>query len=302
MTTYITQLEQFMRYLSVEKHASLHTVNNYRADIERFFMFAKEQGVDEVSFSQVSTILIRTYLAVLKEEKYARRTIARRIASLRSFFRFLCREEVIADNPFNYVHTPKLDKKLPVFMDIAEINALLELPDKTALGKRDAAILELLYATGIRVSELAGLSITDVDLASSFALIYGKGAKERVVPVGRKALSAVIEYLQSSRPRLRAAGTILPHDTLFVNKNGGPLTDRSVRRILKKYVDALAIKKNISPHTLRHTFATHLLNNGADLRTVQELLGHVNLSTTQLYTHVTKERIKSVYQGAHPRA
>ncbi|MBP2653130.1 MAG: xerC 2 [Firmicutes bacterium] len=302
MGTLITPLEDFIRYLRVEKNASQHTINSYRADIERFFEFAKEKGVTEADFAQISPILIRAYLAILKEEDYARRTIARRVAALRSFFRFMCREEIVGENPFSSVHTPKLDKRLPVFLDLEEVDALLALPDKSALGRRDAAILELLYATGIRVSELAGLTVQDVDLTTGYVLVYGKGAKERVVPVGRKAVGAIAGYLDSSRPRLRAMGVTPPHDILFVNKNGGPLTDRSVRRIVEKYVNALAITKNVSPHTIRHTFATHLLNNGADLRSVQELLGHVNLSTTQLYTHVTKERIKSVYKDAHPRA
>jgi integrase/recombinase XerC len=195
-----------------------------------------------------------------------------------------------------------LDKRLPVFLDLAEVEALLALPNKSVLGRRDAAILELLYATGIRVSELAGLTVQDIDLISGYVLVYGKGFKERVVPVGRKAIGAITDYLDTSRPRLRAPGLTPPHDILFVNKNGGPLTDRSVRRIVEKYVNVLAITKNVSPHTIRHTFATHLLNNGADLRSIQELLGHVNLSTTQLYTHVSKERIKSVYHEAHPRA
>lgn len=296
------QLEQFIQYLRVEKNASQHTISNYQADIERFFTFAREQSVGEVLFEDVTTILIRAYLARLKEEDYARRTIARRVAALRSFFRFLCREAVIAQNPFKTVHTPKLEKKLPVFLDAGEITGLLDLPDNTPLGRRDAAILELLYATGVRVSELAGLTVKDLDFSSGYLLVYGKGAKERIVPVGRKAITAARYYLDKIRPKLCSVSNKGAHDKFFVNKSGGPLTDRSVRRILDKYVDALAITKNVSPHTIRHTFATHLLNNGADLRSVQELLGHVNLSTTQLYTHVTKERIKSVYLQAHPRA
>ncbi|MDR3563816.1 MAG: tyrosine recombinase XerC [Negativicutes bacterium] len=297
----IPYLDQFILYLKIEKNASPHTINNYRADIEVFFDFAREQGVGEVLFSHVTLILIRAYLADLKEEDYARRTIARRVAALRSFFRFLCRESVIANNPFKGVHTPKLEKRLPIFLDPDEITGLLELPDNTALGRRDAAILELLYATGVRVSELAGLTIKDVDLTSGYALVYGKGYKERIIPVGRKALTAVKVYLSDSRPRLYSNAKT-PHEILFVNKAGGPLTDRSVRRLLDKYVDQLAINKKVSPHTIRHSFATHLLNNGADLRSVQELLGHVNLSTTQLYTHVTKERLKTIYLQAHPRA
>jgi len=294
-------LDHFLLYLKVQKNASPHTVSSYQTDFESFFDFVRRHQEGEVLVATITPILIRAYLAQLKEEDYARRTIARRVAALRSFFRFLCRESVINDNPFTAVRTPKLDKRLPVFLDPSEINGLLDLPGKDAAGRRDAAILELLYATGIRVSELTGLSERDVDLVSGYALVYGKGSKERVVPVGRKAIAAVKLYMDLARPKLYAKADS-PHDKIFVNQKGGPLTDRSVRRILDKYVNELALAKHVSPHTIRHTFATHLLNNGADLRSVQELLGHVNLSTTQLYTHVTKEKIKSVYQAAHPRA
>lgn len=297
----LSYLEQFIFYLRVEKNASPHTVVSYRADIGDFFEFARGHGYGEVVFANVTPILIRAYLASLKEGEYARRTIARRVAALRSFFRFLCREEVIPDNPFNTVRSPKLEKKLPVFLDTKEITGLLELPDNSGLGRRDTAILELLYATGVRVGELVALSVQDVDLDAGYALVYGKGAKERIVPVGRKATAALRLYLDASRPLLYARSG-KPHSQLFVNKNGGPLSDRSVRRIVDKYVGMLALQKNVSPHTIRHSFATHLLNNGADLRAVQELLGHVNLSTTQLYTHVTKERLREVYLQAHPRS
>ncbi len=301
METATFYLTDFFRYLRVQKNASPHTVKSYRADLDHFLVFAAAKlGMDEVPLAAVTPILIRAYLANLKDEDYARRSIARKMAALRSFFRHLCREAILQENPFSAVRTPKLEKKLPSFLDPAEMLALLELPDKSSLGRRDAAIIELLYATGMRVSELAGLAVRDVDPDSGYALVYGKGAKERVVPVGRKALAAVKLYLDLARPRLMAAGQ--PHNTLFVNSRGGPLTDRSVRRVVDKYVEALALAKHVSPHTIRHTFATHLLNNGADLRSVQELLGHVNLSTTQLYTHVTKERLKSVYSQAHPRA
>jgi integrase/recombinase XerC len=295
-------LQDFILYLQIEKNASQHTVNNYRSDIERFFEFAADQGAGETSLFDVTPILIRAYLASLKEEDFARRTIARRVAALRSFFRFLCRESIVEENPFNTIHTPKLEKKLPVFLDINEVTAILDLPTKDDLGRRDAAVLELLYATGVRVSELAGLSIEDVDFARGYVLVYGKGAKERVVPVGRQAIKTVESYVAHNRPRLCSKNPGKSHRKLFVNSKGGPLTDRSIRRILDKYVNMLAINKNVSPHTIRHSFATHLLNNGADLRSVQELLGHVNLSTTQLYTHVTKERLKEVYLHAHPRA
>jgi len=296
-------IQHFLVYLQVEKNASQHTITNYRADIELFIAFAHKQGVvGEVLFANVTPVLIRAYLADLNKQQYARRTIARRIAAVKSFFRFLCRENIIIENPFSGIRTPKLDKKLPVFLNPNEIDDLLVLPGNDTLGLRDAAILELLYATGVRVSELAGLTLANIDLANCYILVCGKGAKERIIPIGRKAKSALECYLSQARPKLYIKVKGHYHDKLFVNSKGGPLTDRSIRRILDKYVQWLAINKNVSPHTIRHTFATHLLNNGADLRSVQELLGHVNLSTTQLYTHVTKERLKTVYRDSHPRA
>lgn len=295
-------VQQFMRYLRVEKNASQHTVSNYQADIEKFIEFVELQGVGEVLFHRVTPMLIRAYLGHLKSKEYARRTIARKIASLRSFFRFLCRENVLEGSPFTAIHTLKLEKKLPVFLEETEVADLLALPSRHPLGRRDAAILELLYAAGLRVSELVDILVGDIDVDMRYVLVHGKGAKERIVPIGRNAAQAVRHYLQYVRPVLYAVYKGVPHATLFLNKNGGPLTDRSVRRLVDKYVTALALEKNVSPHTLRHTFATHLLNRGADLRSVQEMLGHVNLSTTQLYTHVTKDRLKAVYQQAHPRA
>lgn len=295
-------VRQFIQYLEIEKNASQHTVANYCADIKLFFSFAQLHGVGEAVFADITAPLIRSYLAALKEQGCARTTIARRIAVLRSFYRFLCREGIVSGNPFAAVHTPKLAKRLPVFLDIAEITELLALPPTDPLGRRDRAILELLYASGLRVSELVGLSVQDVIADSRYVLVYGKGAKERIVPVGSVALTAIDAYLQKARPVLYAKHTGPAHQMLFLNNKGGVLTDRSVRRIVDKYVEKLALDKHVSPHTLRHTFATHLLNRGADLRSVQEMLGHVNLSTTQLYTHVTKERLKTVYRHAHPRA
>jgi integrase/recombinase XerC len=294
-------IQQFVFYLKVERNASQHTIDSYRADIDHFLDFAQTQCASEVLFTHITPIFIRAYLAHLKERAYARKTIARRIAALRSFFRHMCRENVIAANPFESIHTPKLEKKLPVFLDTLEMEELLSLPGKAPLGRRDSAILELLYASGLRVSELCGLHLQDIDLNTRFILVYGKGAKERIVPMGQFAAKTIEHYLLQVRPVLYAKSQAT-HSHVFVNSRGGPLTDRSVRRILDAYVSQLAISKEVSPHTIRHTFATHLLNNGADLRSVQELLGHVNLSTTQLYTHVTKEKLKSVYKNAHPRA
>ena len=303
MTKHIPQMiDNFILYLQVEKNASPHTVSQYRSDIEMFVAFVREQGAGETLFDGVTTLLLRNYLAFLSQRGYERSTISRRISSLRSFFRFQCNQGVLTENPCKTLHTPKKKKLLPVFLDTVEITDLMNLPSGDVLGQRDAAVLELLYATGIRVSELAGLTVANIDFFHRCLLVYGKGRKERIVPMGRKAVEALESYLARSRPRLynRHSGT--PHYQVFLNHRGGPLTDRSVRRIVDKYVDMLAINKHVSPHTLRHTFATHLLDNGADLRSVQELLGHVSLSTTQIYTHVTKEKLKGIYKNTHPRA
>lgn len=300
MRTLDRYIEDFILYLKLEKNASEHTIASYTADIANFLSYATEQGFTG-GLDSVSHIQIRSYLAVMKEGGYARRTIARRIAALRSLFRFLCRENILESNPFNSVHTPKLEKRLPELLAETEIDELFCLPAENELGLRDLAILELLYATGVRVSELVGLNLKDIDFDSRFVLVYGKGAKERIVPVGRKAIEALKDYLSRTRPTL-CSGTNKVHQKVFVNSRGGPLTDRSVRRILEKYVTMLALSKRVSPHTIRHSFATHLLDHGADLRFVQELLGHVSLSTTQLYTHISREKLKSVYRQSHPRA
>ena len=276
--------EKFYTYLLVEKNGSRLTGENYRRDISDFEQFMAAKAGADFNWNEVQVIHIRSYLAWLNHENYARRTIARRISSLRSFYKFLLREEYVGQNPFTKVRTPKLDKRLPVFLEETEIDSLLDLPDATPLGLRDQAVLEMLYATGCRVSELAGLRLADVDLSGLFVLLHGKGNKDRIVPIG------MVKY------------HVDEHQYVFVNNRGGVLTDRSVRRILDKYVQKLALQKNVSPHTIRHTFATHLLEHGADLRAVQELLGHASLSTTQIYTHITNERINKVYQKNFPRA
>lgn len=294
-------LERFLNYLSVEKNSSPLTISNYRRDVYIFYDFLLQRYAGGIAWKNIGVLDIRAYLVMLNTEKYARRTIARRISSLRSFFKYMVRENIIEYNPFAKIKTPKLDKRLPVFLEELEVNELLELPPKTDLGLRDQAVLELLYATGCRVSELVGLTLDRIDTGNRYALLLGKGNKERIVPLGHtccKALEAYYEVRQKLMLKYNAGD----HSNVFVNNRGGPLTDRSVRRILDKYISQLAIHKNVSPHTIRHTFATHLLDHGADLRTVQELLGHANLSTTQIYTHVTTERIASVYEKNHPRA
>lgn len=296
----ISLTEKFYNYLSVEKNSSELTIANYRRDISHFISFIDQRYPGGCLWRQLGQLDIRAYLALLNEQKYARRTIARRISALRSFYKYLLRENIVEFSPLAKVRSPKLDKPLPVFLDELEISELLQLPDEKPLGRRDAAVLELLYATGCRVSELVGLTLERLDLANRFVLLLGKGNKERIVPLGTTCCKIVQLYYSYRRELMLRYGE--EHEYVFVNSRGGILTDRSVRRILDKYIKQLAIRKNVSPHTIRHTFATHLLEHGADLRSVQELLGHANLSTTQIYTHVTTERIAAVYRKNHPRA
>lgn len=293
----------FLRYLSVEKNTSPLTVKNYAADIACFAAFISERLGKGFTWDKPSVLDVRSYLAGMNAKKYARATIARRISSLRSFYKYLMRENVLDHNVFVKVRTPKLEKHLPVFLDENEINGLLMLPNqKEDLGMRDQVLLEILYATGCRVSELVSLEIRNTDLGNQYVLLRGKGNKERIVPIGHTCADVIETYLSGARARLMAKYAAKEHDKVLVNHRGAPLTDRSVRRILDKYITELALRKNVTPHTIRHTFATHLLNHGADLRAVQELLGHANLSTTQIYTHVTTERITTVYQENFPRA
>lgn len=293
--------EQFLNYLTVEKAASALTTENYRRDLESFAAFLRERARTEAAWENVGPLDVRAYLALLKEKNYARRTVARRISALRSFYKFLVRENILESSPLAKIGTPKLDKRLPSFLAETEIDELLQLPQDDLLGRRDQAILELLYASGCRVSELVGLQLERVYLDERFVILLGKGNKERVVPLGHSCCTALAAYYPA-RQELLAKNKIEEHSFLFVNNRGGVLTDRSVRRILDKYISQLALRKHVSPHTIRHTFATHLLAHGADLRVVQELLGHANLSTTQIYTHVTTERIAAVYKENHPRA
>lgn len=294
-------VEKFLTYLHVEKNSSDLTVTNYRKDLRAFKEFWLERAGAAATWLEVAALDIRAYLADLNNKEYARRTIARRISALRSFYKYLVREGLLTDSPLAKVHSPKLEKKLPVFLDQIEITELLEQPEFDGLGKRDAAILELLYATGCRVSELVGITMERFELNNRFVLLIGKGNKERLVPIGHTCCKAIENYLPA-RHELMTKYHVDAHDALFVNNRGGALTDRSVRRIIDKYINQLAITKNVSPHTIRHTFATHLLENGADLRVVQELLGHANLSTTQIYTHVSGEHITAAYRKNHPRA
>ena len=285
-------IDKFLRYLEIEREASRHTVLNYKLDLSRFAGFLKEKNLNSVDY-----LFMRQFLAELRHSNISKASIARMFSALRSFFKFLVREGLVKTSPVSGITIPKKDKKLPQFMQEKEVSKLIEAPGKDMQGLRDRAILETLYGTGMRVSELVGMDMDKCDLIGGVIKVYGKGKKERIAPIGQKASEAISHYINASKdmrtPQIRA---------VFLNKSGGRLTDRSVRRVVDRYIKKIGLKNNISPHTLRHSFATHLMNRGADLRSVQELLGHASLSTTQIYTHVSTERMKEAYQKAHPRA
>lgn len=296
--------EEFLKYLEA-RGMSRHTLVNYRIDLESFWKTMQELQIKDLS--EVDHLVIRRYLAELAAKKYARRTVSRRLSSIRSLYKFLCKNEYLSSNPLLSVTTPKLDKKLPSFLMAEETARLMEsIGTGTPLGLRDRALFETIYAGGLRVSEAVGLNMDGVDLAAASLRVLGKGNKERIVPIGREAVSALHHYISYGRGSLlqknRKAQLAIGQVPLFLNRDGGRLSARSVRRSLDGYIQNLALAKKVSPHTLRHSFATHMLDNGADLRVVQELLGHANISTTQIYTHVTRERLKNIYNAAHPRA
>lgn len=294
-------VDEFLTYLKVGKNLSAHTLSSYGLDLTQFLSFLELEKLTNPE--SVNHIIIRKYMAKLKEAGFARTSIARKIACIRSFFRFLCKQGYLSNNPASRVSTPKREHHLPKFLYFEEMLSLLKLPDRSSkLGMRDLTILEVLYSSGVRLSELVGLTVKDLDLYRGYLLVYGKGAKERMVPIGDPAKHLLQEYLEEVRPVLKNKNVGSNEEHVFLNYRGTRLSGRSVQRILDKYLKQMALDRKISPHTLRHTFATHLLENGADLRVVQELLGHVDVSSTQIYTHVTKERIRSIYLKSHPRA
>jgi len=285
-------IKRFINYLEIEKDASLHTVKNYKIDLEEFSDYINDRPLGEITH-----IILRTWLANLRKKGYKKSTIARKLASLRSFFKFAVREGYIDTNPAVSLSTPKQEKKLPTFLTVDEVIKLIEAPhDEDKNGLRDKAILETLYSTGIRVGELVGLNVEDVDFIGGIIKVKGKGKKERIIPIGDKALKAIRNYLD------RRKVTSKQSRSLFLNTRGKRINPRSVCRIVDKYIKMVSKKQGVSPHTLRHSFATHLLDRGADLRSVQELLGHANLSTTQIYTHISSKRLREVYNKYHPRA
>jgi len=292
-------LDSFILSLSEEKNYSAHTVKNYSIDLKCLLGFLRERGSLFLSPSRVTHEVARKYLIYLEKRGYGRRSLARKIASCRSFFRYLVRVGAAKMNPFKILSTPKLKKRLPNFLYREEIERLLSACEQSSdIGIRDRAILELLYATGIRVSELIKLNVRDVDMAGGEVRVFGKGKKERIVLLGSHAVRALKEYNESARPRINKRGV----KALFVSRQGTAVTERSIQRMISRASRKARIGRPVTPHTIRHTFATHLLSGGADLRTVQELLGHSSLSTTQMYTHITKERLKSIYDSFHPRA
>lgn len=292
-------IEGFLETIRLTKGADSKTAVAYATDLYQFNRFLGEHGI--AAPEQVTHLLLREFLARLRKQNLAKSTIGRKIAAVRSFYRFLCRRGLIANNPVLGLSTPRREKHLPRFLYPEEVERLLAAPRSPApLRLRDLAILETFYATGMRLSELVGLQLGDVDFGLGCVRVMGKGAKERIVPMGRVALAACEDYLLMGRPALAAGRGEEP--AFFLNYRGGALSGRSVERMLARYLAWIAMDRRATPHSLRHSFATHLLENGADLRVVQELLGHVNVSTTQIYTHLTKERLKRVYERTHPRA
>ena len=291
-------LKQFIKYVQLERNFSVHTVREYETDIKQFLAFLEGEGIQ--CLTDVEYIHARLYVTKRYDENLARTSISRKISSIRSFFRYLNREVDLDDAPFRSLYHPKKEGRLPNFFYEEELQQLFA----TSSGSddksiRNMAILELLYATGIRVSECVSIELDQIDFHYSILRVMGKGRKERIVPFGQYAHDALLQYIKEVRPKLMKNKE---HQRLFVNMRGGELTARGVRHILNDMMEAASLYSKIYPHMLRHTFATHLLNNGADLRTVQELLGHAHLSSTQVYTHVTKEHLRNTYMNAHPRA
>ncbi len=290
----------FLEHLKVEKNYSEHTLEAYRQDLTELLAFIREKQIVD-PWRTMTYTQCQLYLLYLDQHHASRRTIARRIACCRTFWKYLLRNNIASADPWDMLSTPKLRRTLPGYLTNAEMKDLLAVPDVSVpRGLRDKALLELLYATGMRVSETVGLGLSDLDISRGEIMVHGKGNKERIVLLGSFAQKAMKDYLNSGRPALVEARPATK--AVFVNKHGTRLTQRSVQRMLIQYALKAGIEKEVTPHVLRHSFATHLLEGGADLRSVQELLGHESLSTTQIYTHVSKERIKKVFDAAHPRA
>ena len=289
------QIQLFELYLQTERAVSVHTSAAYGSDLAQLLTFAVTEKGEDVSADDVDHLLLRRYLAALSKDT-KKSSIGRKLAAIRSFFRFLVRRGIMARNPAELIATPKKEQRLPFHLDIDQTTTLMEAPgEEQKYALRDRALLELLYSSGLRVSELTGLNIGELDLATGMVRVTGKGGKERIVPVGSRALEAVSAYLEQREDESRSGA-------LFLNTRGERINRRSVARVVDTHVMRIAAFKRISPHTLRHTFATHMLEGGADLRAIQELLGHASLSTTQKYTHVSIDRLMEVYDKSHPKA
>jgi len=305
-------IEKYLEYLRYQRNASPHTIRNYSSDLEQFYSFLTHSPDGNPrpapELDQIDNLTIREFLGGMYERKNRKSSVARKLATVRSFMKFLSVEGAIALNPAKIVASPKQENRLPEYMTVDAITSLIEAPDTgTDAGKRDRAILELLYGAGLRAGELVGLNLGDISLGEGLVRVVGKGRKERIVPFGSRAAEALQSYLQVRGKQIKAGKLPAKEKTsaaeaVFLNLRGGRLTSRSVGNIVDHHVGKLSQRLKVHPHTLRHTFATHMLNAGADLRAIQELLGHESLSTTQKYTHVSIEQLVRVYQSCHPRA
>jgi len=302
-------LKQFLQHLQYERNVSPHTLRNYTSDLDQFHAYialpTPEGTHKEIPVKELDHITIREWMSELHAENKKKTSIARKLASLRTFFQFLVREGVLEVNPAKLVATPRIERTLPTHLSIEDAIRFIETPDlETDLGKRDRAILEFIYATGMRVGELVGLNISDIDFKQKLVRVTGKRKKQRILPFGEPALHSLMYYLNETRPEFlnNCPPSERDEQAVFLNYQGTRITTRSVGRMVDKYVKQCSNIKDISPHSLRHSFATHLLDSGADLRDIQELLGHARLSTTQIYTHVSMEKLIEVYDKAHPKA
>ncbi len=297
-------ISTYLSHLEVKRNVSAHTLAAYGRDVRQFILFLEEWAQTSTpDIHAVDPGTIRFYLGWLVESGLSRKSIGRKLAAVRSFFKFCHREGYIRTNPAASIHPPRQEKKLPTFVDVHEIDMVMALPDtSTFTGARDRAILELLYGAGIRLRELTNLDVYDLQLDQNTVRIFGKGRKERIVPCGSEAVGAIRLYLDKRTELLRKSGRGADRKALFLSRRGRRISPRRVQDIVHSYLASASAREHLSPHVLRHSFATHMLDSGADLRAVKELLGHANLSTTQIYTHVSTERLKKIYKQAHPRA
>ena len=287
------ELDNFYEYLT-SKNYSINTISSYKKDLNQFCDYCKNKSVKGIDYQ-----FIRSYLFFLYDKKYTSKSISRHISSLKSFFKYLTQNEIIKTNPMTLISNPKVEKKLPNYLNYKDLETILSIPDRNdVLGLRNALILELLYSCGVRVSELVNIKLSDIDFNNNRIIILGKGNKERIVLYGKVCSDLLSDYISNSRNLLIKEN----NDYLLLNKFGNKITDRAIRMIIDDVIKKSSLKLKVSPHTFRHTFATHLLNEGADLKIVQDLLGHKNISTTGIYTHVSNERLRKVYLDAHPRA